>query len=116
MTFMVRFVDEILRNRMQIGWGLASDDVRIIDPAMGTGTYLRSVIDAVARTVVQEQGDGAVGPQLRGLFGRLTGFERQAGPYAVAQMRTHHALKAEYQTEIPNAKSSCLSPTPSMIL
>jgi hypothetical protein len=107
-TFMVRFVDEVLRNRMQIGWGLASDDVRIIDPAMGTGTYLLSVIDAVARTVAQEQGDGAIGPQLRGLFGRLIGFERQAGPYAVAQMRTHHALKAKYQTEIPEREVKLL--------
>lgn len=68
---------------------------------MGTGTYLLSIIDTVARTVAREQGDGAVGPRLRSLFCRLIGFERQAGPYAVAQMRTHHALKSEYQTEIP---------------
>ena len=34
-TFMARFTDEILRDRMRIGWGLASEDVRIIDPAMG---------------------------------------------------------------------------------
>jgi hypothetical protein len=107
-AFMVRFVEEILRNRMQIDWGLASKDVRIIDPAMGTGTYLLSIIDTVARTVAREQGDGAVGPQLRGLFGRLIGFERQAGPYAVAQMRTHHALKSEYQTEIPEREVKLL--------
>ena len=105
---MVRFVNEVLRNRMRVGWGLASDDVRIIDPAMGTGTYLLSVIDAVARTVAREQGDGAVGPQLRGLFGRLIGFERQAGPVAVAQMRTHHALKSEYQTEMPEREVKLL--------
>ncbi len=107
-AFMVRFVDEILQDRLHMGWGLASPDVRIIDPAMGTGTFLLSVIDKVARTVAREQGDGAVGPQLRGLFGRLIGFERQAGPYAVAQMRTHHALKSEYQTEIPEREVKLL--------
>lgn len=73
---------------------------------MGTGTYLLSVIDAVARTVAQEQGDGAVGPQLRGLFGRLIGFERQAGPYAVAQMRTHHALKEAARLAPTTAEAS----------
>ena len=107
-AFMVRFVEEIIQNEMGIAWGLASDQVRIIDPAMGTGTFLLSIIDSVARTVAREQGDGAVGPQLRSLFGRLIGFERQAGPYAVAQMRTHHALKSEYQTEIPEREVKLL--------
>ena len=107
-AFMVRFVDEILRDRMNIGWGLAADDVRIIDPAMGTGTFLLNIVDSVARTVREEQGEGAVGPQLRALFGRLIGFERQAGPYAVAQLRIHQVLKAEYETEIPEKEVKLL--------
>ena len=107
-AFMVRFVDEILRDRMDIGWGLAADEVRIIDPAMGTGTFLLNIIDAVARTVQEEQGQGAVGPQLLALFGRLIGFEKQAGPYAVAQLRIHQALKGEYQTEVPEKEVKLL--------
>lgn len=108
-AFMVRFVDEILRDdQMNIGWGLANDDVRIIDPAMGTGTFLLNIIDIVARTVQEEQGEGAVGPQLRALFSRLIGFEKQAGPYAVAQLRIHQALKGEYQTEIPEKEVKLL--------
>jgi hypothetical protein len=105
-TFMVRFTEEVLRTRMRIGWGMASEDVRIVDPAMGTGSYLLSVIDNVARTITSEEGKEAVGPQLRALFGRLIGFERQACPYAVAELgiyqalRTHHAKVPQNEVQM----------------
>ena len=98
---MVRFVEEILRVKMGKSRGLASDDVVITDPAMGTGTFLLSIIDSVAATITAEEGQAAVPPQLRALLGRLIGFEKQAGPYAVAELRIHQALKAKYGTEIP---------------
>jgi Type ISP C-terminal specificity domain/N-6 DNA Methylase len=100
-AFMTRFTDEILRRRMRIRWGLASKDVRIIDPAMGTGTYLLNVIDSVARIITEEEGDKAVPPQLRALFGRLVGFERQTCPYAVAGLRIHQALRT-YHAWVPD--------------
>jgi hypothetical protein len=103
-AFMVRFVEQVLRSRMGIGWGLAAEEVMIVDPAMGTGTYLLNIINCVARTITEEEGPKAVAPQLRSLFGRLIGFERQTGPYAVAELRIHQALKAEYQTEIPEKR------------
>jgi Type ISP C-terminal specificity domain/N-6 DNA Methylase len=100
-TTMVRLVEEVLQTRMGIGRGFAADDVVIVDPAMGTGTFLLSIIDAVARTVAEEEGDGAVPPQIRSLFSRLVGFEKQAGPFAVAELRVHQAVKAKHKTEIP---------------
>ncbi|WP_218026866.1 type ISP restriction/modification enzyme [Nocardia inohanensis] len=100
-SFMVGFVDELLRERLDKPWGFATDDVQIIDPAMGTGTYLLNIVDRVARTVADEEGPGAVPPQLRALFRRLIGFELQTGPFAVAELRVHQALKADHKTEIP---------------
>ena len=100
-AFMTGFTDQILRHRIRIGWGLASEDVRIIDPAMGTGTYLLNVVDRVARTIAEEEGDKAVPPQLRALFGRLIGFERQTCPYAVAGLRIHQALRT-YHAQVPD--------------
>ena len=100
-SFMVRFVDEILRVKMGKPRGLASDDAVITDPAMGTGTFLLSVIDSVAATINAEGGQAAVPPELRALLGRLIGFEKQTGPYAVAELRIHEALKNKYGTEIP---------------
>jgi hypothetical protein len=100
-TTMVRLSEEILRTRMGISRGFAADDVVIVDPAMGTGTFLLSVIDAVASTVAEEEGEGAVSPQVRSLFSRLVGFEKQAGPFAVAELRVHQAVKAKHKTEVP---------------
>lgn len=98
---MVRLVEEILRTRMGISRGFADDDVTIVDPAMGTGTFLLSIIDTVATTIAEEEGDPAVPPQVRSLFSRLVGFEKQAGPFAVAELRVHQAVKTKYKAEVP---------------
>lgn len=100
-TAMVRLVEEILHTGMGISRGFAAEEVVVVDPAMGTGTFLLSVIDAVARTVAEEEGKPAVPPQIRSLFTRLVGFEKQAGPFAVAELRVHQAVKAEHETEVP---------------
>ena len=89
---MVRLVDDLLRTRLGHGQGLASSAVTVIDPGAGTGTFLFRVIDRIAETVAEEQGSGAVGPALRAAAKRLIGFELQAGPYSVAEMR----LSGEY--------------------
>ncbi|WP_063766285.1 type ISP restriction/modification enzyme [Streptosporangium amethystogenes] len=99
-SFMVRFVDDILRNRFRRDGGFAADDVVAVDPAMGTGTYLLNIVNSVARTVEKEEGKGAVPAQLKKLFGRLIGLERQAGPYAVAELRLNQALKTEHGAEV----------------
>ncbi|WP_431929025.1 type ISP restriction/modification enzyme [Nonomuraea jabiensis] len=99
-SFMVRFVDDILRNRFRRDGGFAADDVVAVDPAMGTGTYLLNIVNSVARTVEKEEGKGAVPARLKKLFGRLIGLERQAGPYAVAELRLNQALKTEHGAEV----------------
>ncbi|MFI6396219.1 type ISP restriction/modification enzyme [Nonomuraea sp. NPDC050540] len=99
-SFMVRFTETILRTRFGREHGFASDDVVVVDPAMGTGTYLLNIVDTVARTVEEEEGVGAVPERLRKLFGRLIGMERQTGPFAVAELRLNQALKTQYKAEI----------------
>ena len=93
---MVRLVDEALRDPTLFGRpaGLASRDVTISDPAVGTGTFLLGVLRRIAATVAEDQGGGAVGPALGAAAERLIGFELQFGPFAVAQLR----LMAEMQT------------------
>lgn len=90
--FMVRFVDEVLREKLHIDAGLADESVMVLDPAMGTGTFLQSVIDRVAGIVENDGGD--VPATLRALLNRLVGFERQIGPYAVAELKLEQALEA----------------------
>ncbi|MCO5999828.1 type ISP restriction/modification enzyme [Actinoallomurus rhizosphaericola] len=99
-SFMVRFTEDILRSRFGRAGGYSADDVVVVDPAMGTGTYLLNIIDRVAHTVEDEEGPGAVPGQLKKLFGRLIGLERQTGPFAVAELRLNQALKTEHKAEI----------------
>jgi Type ISP C-terminal specificity domain/N-6 DNA Methylase len=108
--FMVDFVDEVLRDRLDHGMGLAADDVVVVDPAMGTGTFLVEVLRSVAATVDERQGPGARSPWLRTFFqGRLVGFEIQAAPYAVAELRLHEALRTRFETEVPRAEKRFLT-------
>ena len=74
--------------------GIADDQVVVLDPAMGTGTFLQSVLDRVADIVTAEGGD--VPANLRMLLTRLIGFERQIGPYAVAELKLDQALDAHH--------------------
>jgi hypothetical protein len=95
-TAMVRLVDEALRDPRLFGLrqGLASQDVTLVDPAIGTGAYLLGALRRIARTVEDDLGPGAVPGAVAAAVNRLIGFEMQFGPFAVAQLR----LMAEIQT------------------
>jgi hypothetical protein len=109
---MVRFTDRILREKLNRPWGYANDDVIVVDPAMGTGTFLVEVVDQVAETVAAHQGEGARAQRLRDLFrDRLIGFERQVTPYSVAEMRLHEALKTGYGVDVPEQEMRFLADT-----
>lgn len=85
---MTRLVDETLRGPLfSRPAGLASGDVTLADPAMGTGTFLLGVMRRIAATVEADQGPGAVRGAIEAAMRRLIGFELQFGPFAVAQLR-----------------------------
>lgn len=98
---MVRLVDEVLCKYLDKEWGFA-DDVVIVDPAMGTGTFLVEVINSVAERI-----DDKLGPGTREEFvnelvtNRLIGFEIQVAPYAVAELRIHGSFKTRFEVETP---------------
>ncbi|WP_238412601.1 type ISP restriction/modification enzyme [Saccharothrix deserti] len=110
-AFTTRFVDEILRTRLGRPRGFAERDVIVVDPAMGTGSFLAEVIDTVARTIEAEEGPGAVAPHLREFSDRLIGFENQAAPYAVAELRIHSLLKKRHRAEAPTRERRFLADT-----
>ncbi|MFF1769113.1 type ISP restriction/modification enzyme [Streptomyces sp. NPDC058249] len=97
--FMVRFTDEVLRVRLAQEDGFGSEVVTVVDPAMGTGTFLINIVDHVAKDLALKHGDALKSGLLRELSGRLIGLEKQTGPYAVAELRVHHAFKA-HQTDV----------------
>jgi hypothetical protein len=92
---MTRLVDETLRGPLfSRPAGLASTDVTLADPAMGTGTFLLGVMRRIAATVEVNQGKGAVRGAVEAAMSRLIGFELQFGPFAVAQLRLIAELQA----------------------
>jgi hypothetical protein len=90
---MVRMVGDLLRHRLGQPRGFASPGVTVVDPAVGTGTFLFRIVDQIAATISSDEGPGAVGPALRAATRRLIGFELQAGPYSVAELRLSTDLK-----------------------
>jgi hypothetical protein len=92
---MTDLVDQALRGPLfERVAGLASSDVTLADPAVGTGTFLLGALRKIAENVEADQGAGAVGSAIAAAAKRLFGFELQFGPFAVAQLR----LLAEMRT------------------
>jgi hypothetical protein len=108
---MITFVDEILKQKLRKRRGFADRGVVVVDPAMGTGTFLVHIIDSVASTMRQELNSSVVPKShLRELFkDRLVGFELKVAPYAVAELRLHHVLRQEYGVELPREEVRFLS-------
>ena len=86
---MVRLCDEALKSssRFAVPQGLASPNVKIADPATGSGTFLLAVLRAIAEFVVDDEGEGAVAGAITKAAERIYGFELQFGAFAVAQLR-----------------------------
>ncbi|WP_181786006.1 type ISP restriction/modification enzyme [Streptomyces phytophilus] len=97
---MVRLTEDVLHSRLGKAEGYGQDDVRIVDPSMGTGTYLHSIIERVAERASAQHGPAMRRDAIERLARRLFGFEVQMGPYAVAELRTSDLLK-RYEAPLP---------------
>ncbi len=87
-SYIVRSIDHLLKTRFDRPMGLADENVMILDPACGTGTFLYFVIQEIHDTVVRERGAGAWNSYVREkLLGRIFGFELLMAPYAIAHMK-----------------------------
>ncbi len=97
---MVRLAEEALVTGLSKPRGFLDPTVTTIDPAMGTGTFLHSIIEHVAEVVEGSEGRGAVPGAITELASRLIGFELQLGSYAVAELRTTDLLRS-YDADPP---------------
>ncbi len=86
--YMVGRVDQLLRSELGIADGLADEQVFVLDPAAGTGSYLVEVARRIHLTLT-EQGHGslAAGRVKRALRTRIFGFEILPAPYVVAHLQ-----------------------------
>ncbi len=96
-SFIVRSVDAILKERFNLPLGLADNSkdavtlqprVRILDPATGTGTFLYMVVNQIYQNLEEMGMAGAWNQYVRdNLLGRLFGFELLMAPYAIAHLK-----------------------------
>lgn len=79
-------VAETLRERLGAE-GLLDENVNLLDPACGTGTFLIAAADAAAEEAEARFGNGAVPAEISAFALRMHGFELLVGPYTVAHFR-----------------------------
>jgi hypothetical protein len=86
------FVSDLLRSRFDKSLGFADDAVTVLDPAVGTGTYLLAAVQKGLERVREEFGTGAEAARATVMAANFHGFELLIGPYAVAHLRVSQAI------------------------
>ena len=100
--FIVRAVDDILKEEFQLAEGLADatkttkgvHKVQILDPATGTGTFLAKVVTQIHNYKKNAGQEGMWhGYVKQELLPRLNGFEVLMAPYAMAHLKLEMILQ-----------------------
>lgn len=85
--FIVNSVDWLLKNRFGKAWGLADENVKILDPATGTATFLYYVIQKIHEEVIERGQAGTWQEKSKELLRRVFGFELLMAPYVVSHLK-----------------------------
>ena len=93
--YMVARVDMALKEDLGIADGLAADNVFVLDPCCGTGTYLAEVLRRIAANL-KGKGLGALtGAQVkRAATQRVFGFEIMPAPFVVSHLQVGLTMQA----------------------
>lgn len=98
--FIVRSVDELLRKEFNLPKGLADTSklsngkhkVQVLDPAVGTGTFISTVIGEIYRKFKGQEGRWPAYVH-NDLLPRIHGFELMMAPYTIAHLKLGMAFK-----------------------
>ena len=102
-SYIVRSIDHILKTSFEKPQGLADPSVLVLDPAVGTATFLYMVMQEIHDAVIK-QGQGGIWDDYvtNKLLPRLFGFELLMAPYAIAHLKLGLLLKEtgyQFQTD-----------------
>ncbi len=101
-NFIVRSVDYILQKDFNLPQGLADTSklsdgrhkVQILDPAVGTGTFISATIRVIYERLKKQKQDGRWPTYVHNdLLPRLYGFELMMAPYTIAHLKLSLAFK-----------------------
>ena len=106
-NYLVRAVHETLRTSFGKPLSLADTDVRLLDPALGTGTFLLAAAQTVVDEVAGALGSGAIRSALEDHVLRdFYGFELLPAPYTISHLkmvlfaRDHHVRFLNHRAQI----------------
>lgn len=85
-SYIVRSTDHLLKSRFNKAKGLADEKTLILDPAVGTATFLFSIVQQIYSRFARQKGiwDSYVSKHL---LNRVFGFELLMAPYSVAHLK-----------------------------
>lgn len=101
-NFIVRSVDQILKKDFGLAQGLADTaklpdgkhKVQILDPAVGTGTFISATIRIIYEHLLKQKQEGRWPAYVHNdLLPRLHGFELMMAPYTIAHLKLSLAFK-----------------------
>lgn len=93
-NFIVRAVDDILKNQFQIADGLADHKkVTVLDFAAGTGTFLLEVMQRIFDNIGGPETGKADAVVREHMLKNLYGFEYLIAPYTIAHLKLSQYLK-----------------------
>ena len=91
--YMVAQVHESLQRHLGLELGLADENVHVLDPCTGTGSFLVEAIATIARVLQERHGDALVGQDTKAAtLSRVYGFELLPAPFVVAHLNIGLAL------------------------
>ena len=102
-SYIVRSIDYILKTSFDKPQGLADPSVLVLDPAVGTATFLYMVMQEIHEAVIKQGQTGTWDNYVtEKLLPRLFGFELLMAPYAIAHLKLERMLKEtgyQFQTD-----------------
>jgi predicted helicase len=93
-SYIVRSIDYLLKTRFNRPQGLMDGNTLILDPAVGTATFLYMVINEIYNEITRQGQKGLWNDYVASkLLPRIFGFELLMAPYAVAHLKLGLLLK-----------------------
>jgi len=87
-SYIVRSIDYLLKTRFGKPMGLADEKTLILDPALGTATFLYMVVSEIRKAIISQGQQGMWNEYVaEKLLPRIFGFELLMAPYAVAHLK-----------------------------
>ncbi len=87
-SYIVRSIDYLLKTRFNKPKGLADEKTLILDPAVGTATFLYMVVNEIHQAIAGKGQQGLWNNYVADkLLPRIFGFELLMAPYAVAHLK-----------------------------